>query len=53
MQQQITPELQTIANIDRLKDVYAKIKREEYLRKIFDNNEDTKELDFEGDNNEH
>ena len=42
----ITPQEQTQANIDRLKDVYAKVKREEYLRKIFEHKDDAKELGF-------
>ena len=45
-----TPQEQTDANIDRLKDVYAKVKRDEHLRLIFDHKDDAKELDFnEGD----
>ena len=45
-----TPQEQTDANIDRLKDVYAKVKRQEYIDKIFEHKEDAKELDFnEGD----
>ena len=45
-----TPQEQTDANIDRLKDVYAKVKRQELIDKIFEHKEDAKELDFnEGD----
>ena len=39
---------QQLANIDRIRTVYAKVKREEYLAKIFEDSDKAKELDFEG-----
>jgi hypothetical protein len=45
----ITPELQEKINIDKLKSVHAKIKREEYLSKIFDDSDKAQELDFDNE----
>ena len=44
---QLTPELQTIANIDRIRVVHAKVKHDEYLTKIFEDSDKAKELDFD------
>ena len=45
----ITTQAQAQANIDRLQAVYAKVKRQELIDKIFESKDDEKELDFNGD----
>ena len=40
---------QTTANIDRIRVFYAKIKRDEYLARIFEDSDKAKELDFDLD----
>ena len=49
MNTQLTPEQQQTANIDRIRVIHAKVKRTEYLDKIFDDSDKAQELDFDED----
>ena len=51
----LTPEqkLQQRSNIDRLRVIYNKVKREAYLSKIFEYGDKAKELNFDDMQGEH